>query len=102
MRVGMNVLLLVVVVVPLASVGKIRYFKTTTTLAFTIMHTHTHLFGRLLGKLKSDTETGQVEQWLDIHVIGRRQELKQHFPWRVPDKIAVPFLGHALCQGTKR
>jgi hypothetical protein len=43
----------------------------------------TYFFGTLVGELKCDLETAQVEKGLDGHVVCGRQDLKQHFAGHV-------------------
>jgi hypothetical protein len=62
------------------------------------VHSYIYLFGTLVGELKGDLETAQVEKGLDRHVVGRRQDLKERFAGHVilRRELLVPFLVHDL------
>lgn len=50
-----------------------------------------NLFGRLALDHTGDRGTGQVEERLDIHVVGREDELKEENLLKV-DKVGIPLL----------
>mmetsp|Transcript_7570 Transcript_7570/g.15682 ORF Transcript_7570/g.15682 Transcript_7570/m.15682 type:complete len:302 (+) Transcript_7570:288-1193(+) len=53
----------------------------------------TNLVGRLALDHRSNCRTGQIQQWLDIHVVGRQNELKQEYLLEI-HKVRVPLLDH--------
>jgi hypothetical protein len=63
----------------------------------------TYLFGTLVGELKGDLETAQVEKGFDRHVVGRRQDLKERFARHVllRCEVLVPYLIHDLYKSKK-
>ena len=56
----------------------------------------TNFLGRLSRQFKGDSQASQIQERLNVHVIGRTQNLENHVAVHIGHEIAVPFLRHAL------